>query len=61
MGCKHRILKRNNDKNFNWICRIKDKDVNEYICRDCPLKIEDKSQDINDLFGQLFGKGFGGI
>lgn len=58
MGCKHRILKQSSTNEFEYMCRAKDKTVSEYSCSSCPLKIEDNKQDINDLFGSIFGKGF---
>ena len=55
MGCIHRKLEGNTTKFF--VCGITGKSIDDYKCRDCMLKIEQKN-DINDLFGQLFGKGF---
>ena len=57
MSCKHRKVEGNTTKYF--ICKIFDKTVDDYKCQRCLMRIEDKTSQIKDLFGQLFGKGFG--
>lgn len=55
MACKHRKLEGNTTKYF--ICGISGKPVDDYKCNSCMMKIEDNN--INELFNQIFGKGFG--
>lgn len=59
MGCKHReviAIQQNGKQEF--YCRVFDRKISNYECRDCMMKIEDNN--INDLFNQIFGKGFKG-
>lgn len=59
MACKHRILEGNTTKYF--VCKITGKQVDDYKCNNCMMKIEDttKEQYIKDIFSEMFGKGFG--
>lgn len=41
------------------MCGVFNKAVDDYKCKDCMLKVEDKNSKIKDMFGQIFGKGFG--
>lgn len=56
MGCKHRetsSIQMDNGKQ-EFYCRVFDKKISSYECRNCMMKIEDNN--INDLFNQIFGK-----
>ena len=53
MNCKHLQVQGTTTKYF--FCGAKQKAINEYECRSCPLKIEKKA-DLPDGFEQLFGK-----
>lgn len=55
MGCIHRKVEGNITKYF--VCGITGKAVDDCKCSSCMLKIEQKN-DMNELFGQIFGKGF---
>ena len=55
MGCKHRKVEGNTTKYF--VCKIFNKAVDDYKCKDCMMKIEDKNEQLNDIFKQIFGKG----
>lgn len=58
MGCKHRRVEGNTTKYF--VCGITEKPINDIECNNCMMKIEDDKQDqINELFSQMFGGGFG--
>ena len=59
MGCKHRelIVVQMEDGKEKYYCKVFDRDISNFECRDCMMKIEDNN--INDLFNQIFGKGFG--
>lgn len=59
MGCKHKetiSIQMDNEKQ-EFYCRVFDRKISSYECRNCMMKIEDNN--INDLFNQIFGKGFG--
>ena len=57
MACKHRKVEGNTTKHF--VCGITGKQIDDIKCRDCMMKIEDNNDNImNDLFGEIFGKGF---
>ena len=55
MNCKHVKIEGNTTK--YWVCRLKDKAIDEYECRDCPMFIKDNNA--SDIVNQLFGM-FGG-
>ena len=59
MQCKWIKLedKQNNNTTRLFICGLKDKVIDEYECRDCPMFIKDNNT--NDIINQLFGM-FGG-
>lgn len=57
MACKHRKIKGNVDKCF--VCGITGKVIDDYKCTNCMMRIEDTNSQFNELFGQIFGKGFG--
>lgn len=60
MGCKHKetiSIQMDNGKQ-EFYCRVFDRKISNYECRNCMMKIEDNN--INDLFNQIFGKGFKG-
>ena len=50
--------KQNNNTTRFFICGLKNKAIDEYECRDCPLFIIDKVED-SDIVNRLFGI-FGG-
>ena len=57
MACKHSdviAIKNNGQKEL--YCKVFEKRISNYDCRNCMMKIEDNN--INDLFNQIFGKGF---
>ena len=57
MGCKHRKIVGGTTKYF--YCNVKGKAIDEYSdCRNCLLKLEDNSNLAQDLFEEIFGKGF---
>lgn len=58
MGCKHKelIAIQQNEKQ-EFYCKVFDKKISDYDCRNCMMKIEDNN--VNDLFNKIFGKGFG--
>ena len=49
MSCKHLTVVGNTTKHI--YCKILNKAVDEYKCRDCMLKIENQEDVINQLFG----------
>lgn len=51
MNCKHCEVRGNTTKYF-W-CRLKDKSVDYYSCRDCPLKINKIPNEVEELFGSF--------
>ena len=59
MQCKWIKLegKQNSNTTRLFICGLKDKAVDEYECRNCPMFIKDNNT--NDIVNQLFGM-FGG-
>lgn len=60
MGCKHRKAEGNTTKYF--VCGVFGKNIDDYSCRDCMMKIEEDNSNnqINKIFEQIFGKGFSG-
>ena len=56
MGCKHRKVEGQTTKYF--VCGITSKAIDDSKCRNCLLKIESNEDKVNELFGQIFGKGF---
>ncbi len=56
MGCKHRKVQGNTTKYF--VCGITGKAIDEYKCKNCMLKIEDKNDNFKEMFENIFGKGF---
>ena len=57
MGCKHKETIRVVNNKQEFYCKAFDKEISEYDCRNCLMKVEDNN--LNDLFNQIFGKGFG--
>lgn len=59
MQCKWIKVEGNTTK--YWVCSLKDKAIDNYTCRDCPLFIKDNNADdiVNQLFG-MFGSNYGG-
>ena len=55
MQCKWLKVEGNTTKYFR--CSLKNKAIDEYECRDCPMFIKDNKAD--DIVNQLFGM-FGG-
>lgn len=49
MNCKHIEVKGNTTKYF--YCKVKEKSVDTYECRDCPLKITGLPKEFDILFG----------
>ena len=58
MACKHANIEGNTTK--YWVCSLKDKAIDDYTCRNCPLFIHDNTTDdiVNILFG-TFGGNYG--
>ena len=54
MNCKHIEIKGNTTKYF--FCKVKNKSVDEYECRDCMLKLPDLPQGFEEIFGKGFRK-----
>lgn len=52
MNCKHCRVEGNITKYY--VCGIKNKQINEWDCKNCMLKIPD----LPEGFEQIFGKGF---
>lgn len=52
MNCKHVIVKGTTTKYY--YCQLKRKSVDEYICRDCMMRLPD----LPVGFEEVFGKGF---
>ena len=50
--------KQNNNTTKIFMCELKNKAIDEYECRDCPLFIRDNNAD--DIVNQLFGMFNGG-
>jgi len=46
MNCKHLITKGN-----TYYCRVKDKVIDKYSCRDCMLKISSLPKGFEEIFG----------
>lgn len=53
--CKWEEIKNSNTE-YTY-CKLKEKEINSASCRNCMMKIEDNN--INELFNNIFGKGFG--
>lgn len=51
MSCKHLTVEGTVTKHF--YCKVFNKAVDEYKCRDCMLKIENQADVINELFGRF--------
>lgn len=58
MSCKHKELIRIKDNKKEYYCKCFDKEIPEYKCKECIMKIENQEDQLNELFGQIFGKGF---
>ena len=56
MACKHAKVEGNTTK--YWVCRLKDKAIDKYKCKDCPMFIKDNNTEdiVNQLFGMFGGK-----
>ena len=54
MDCKHIEVKGNTTKYF--FCKVKDKSVNDYDCKDCMLKLPDLPKGFEEVFGKGFRK-----
>lgn len=54
MGCKHRKTEDETTKSF--ICKITNKSVDNYKCKNCMMKLEDNN--VEKVFRKIFGKGF---
>lgn len=52
MNCKHVRVKGTTTKYY--YCPLKRKSVDDYICRDCMLRLPD----LPEGFEEVFGKGF---
>ena len=63
MGCKHKdVIAIQSNGQQEFYCKAFKKRISNYDCRNCMMKLEDnntKNQcDINELFNEIFGKGF---
>ena len=56
MGCKHKETIRVVNNKQEFYCKVFDREISDYDCRNCLMKVEDNN--LNDLFNQIFGKGF---
>lgn len=52
MSCKHRTVEGRTTKYF--YCKILNKSVDDYKCRDCMMKIENEN-DAMDYLNKIFG------
>ena len=57
MGCKHMTVQGNTTKYF--YCNVFNKAVDTYKCENCMMKIENQEDLLKEMFGGVFGKGFG--
>ncbi len=57
MQCKWIKVEGNTTKYFR--CSLKDKAIDGYECRDCPMFIKDSKVDDSEIVNRLFGA-FGG-
>ena len=48
MNCKHKYVEGNTKKHF--IYRAKNKAINEYDCKNCPLRLPDVPEGFEQLF-----------
>ena len=48
MNCKHKYVEGNTTKYF--VCRAKNKAINEYDCKSCPLRLSDVPEGFEQLF-----------
>lgn len=51
--------KQNNNTTRIFMCGLKNKAIDEYECKNCPMFIKDNKVYDNDIVNQLFGM-FGG-
>lgn len=56
MGCKHKEIIRVVNNKQEFYCKVFDREISDYDCRNCLMKVEDNN--VNDIFNQIFGKGF---
>ncbi len=54
MSCKHSKV-----EGSITYCTLFSKNVSAYKCRDCLMKLDNKEDKANEMFEQIFGKGFG--
>ena len=55
MVCKH--IKVQGDTTKYFYCTLFNKSVDEYKCKNCMMRIKNKNNKLNELFGQIFVKG----
>lgn len=51
MNCIHLNLEGNTTKYY--FCKVKNKSINEFECRNCLLKIDGKQGESNEIFDYL--------
>ncbi len=51
MNCKHCVVEGNTTKYF-W-CKLKNKAVDQYSCRDCLMKLPSVPDEVERLFGSF--------
>ena len=55
MNCKHAEIRGNTTKYY--YCKLKDKTVDDYSCRNCVMKLPDLPKEwFEELFGGLNGR-----
>lgn len=55
MNCKHKTIETYTNTTTSVLyCKAKGKEINEYDCRDCMLRLPD----LPEGFEEVFGKGF---
>lgn len=57
MGSKHKETIRVVNNKQEFYCKVFDKEILDYDCRNCLMNIEENN--VNYWFEQIFGKGFG--
>lgn len=55
MNCKHSdVIRIVNNTKKEYYCKLKDKEITEWECRECMMRLPNLNQDFKELF-----KGFG--
>ena len=58
MSCKHLdFTKIAEDGTKTLYCKAKDKEISDFECNNCLLKLDNTDDILKDLFGGIFGEG----